>query len=233
MSEQGPVRAAPWAREMSASQLLQCEAVLRLLESDDHAPTTVRDAEHAARAHLADSLVALDLEALSGVRSVSDIGSGAGFPGIAIAIALPLVEVSLVESQRRKCDFLKRVCAAGGVENGRVVCTRVEEWSAGSARSDAVLARALAPQTVVLEYAAPLLRIGGALVDWRGRRDSVAEAAGDRAAAQLGLERVEVRRVMPFADATDRHLHVFVKAQETPARFPRRPGIARKRPLGA
>jgi 16S rRNA (guanine527-N7)-methyltransferase len=113
------------------------------------------------------------------------------------------------------------------------VCARAEEWSAGVARSDAVLARALAPQTVVLEYAAPLLRMGGALVDWRGRRDPSAEEAADRAASVLGLRRVETRRVTPFEQATDHHLHVFAKVEETPARFPRRPGIARKRPLGA
>ena len=112
------------------------------------------------------------------------------------------------------------------------MCARAEEWSAGIGCNDAVLARALAPQTVVLEYAAPLLRMGGALVDWRGRRDPSAEEAADRAASGLGLSRVETRRVMPFEQATDRHLHVFVKVAETPARFPRRPGIARKRPLG-
>ncbi len=233
MSEHGPAQRAPWARGLSASQLSQFDAVLQVLESDEHAPTTVRDAEGAARAHLADSLVALDLGVVSGSRIIADIGSGAGFPGLAIAIALPGVEVSLVESQRRKCEFLERMCAAAQVENARVVCTRVEDWSAGAARSDVVLARALAPQPVVLEYAAPLLRMAGALVDWRGRRDPLAEDAADRAASLLGLRRVEIRHVTPFEQATDRHLHVFTKVQETPARFPRRAGIARKRPLGA
>jgi len=95
------------------------------------------------------------------------------------------------------------------------------------------VARALAPQTVVLEYAAPLLRNGGALVDWRGRRSAEAEAQADRAATVLGLRRQEIRRVAPFEGATDHHLHVFTKVHETPPRFPRRAGIARKRPLGA
>jgi 16S rRNA (guanine527-N7)-methyltransferase len=98
--------------------------------------------------------------------------------------------------------------------------------------SDVVTSRALAPQPVVLEYAAPLLRLGGTLVDWRGRRDPPGERAAERAAAVLGLRRVNVREVRPFARATDRHLHVFEKVSETPARFPRRTGVARKRPLG-
>jgi 16S rRNA (guanine527-N7)-methyltransferase len=213
--------------------MAQFDAVLGLLEADEHAPTSVRDAEEATRSHIADSLVALDLDVVSGARRIADLGSGVGFPGLAIAIALPQAEVSLVESQRRKCEFLERMCAAGEVENARVVCARAEEWSAGVACCDAVIARALAPQAVVLEYAAPLLRIGGALVDWRGRRDPAAEGVADRAASMLGLSRVETRRVTPFVQATDRHLHVFLKVEETPARFPRRPGIARKRPLGA
>jgi 16S rRNA (guanine527-N7)-methyltransferase len=233
MSEQGPSRPAPWVRDLSPSQLAQVEAVLSLLETDEHAPTSVRDTDEATRSHIADSLVALGLDVVSGARRIADLGSGAGFPGLALAIALPDVEVRLVESQRRKCEFLERMCAVAAIENASVVRARAEEWSAGIGRNDVVLARALAPQTVVLEYAAPLLRTGGALVDWRGRRDPAAESAADRAASLLGLSRVETRRVTPFVQATDRHLHVFVKVEETPARFPRRPGIARKRPLGA
>ena len=141
--------------------------------------------------------------------------------------------MSLIESQRRKCEFLERLCAASTIENAQVVCSRAEEWREGALCCDVVVARALAPQTVVLEYAAPLLRTGGTLIDWRGRREKAAEEEADRAAALLGLHREEVRRVIPFAGANDHHLHVFVKTLETPARFPRRAGVARKRPLGA
>ena len=102
----------------------------------------------------------------------------------------------------------------------------------GRLANDVVLARALAPQPVVLEYAAPLLRLGGALVDWRARRDGHEEQAAATAARELGLELGEIRRVRPFAEATDRHLHVWVKTGATPERFPRRAGMARKRPLG-
>jgi len=119
------------------------------------------------------------------------------------------------------------------VKNARVVCERAEEWTAGMVGNDAVVARAVASQPVVLEYAAPLLRVGGALVDWRGRRAPEEERAADAAAAELGMRRAEVRRVRPFEDALERHLHVFEKIAATPSRFPRRPGVARKRPLGA
>jgi 16S rRNA (guanine527-N7)-methyltransferase len=111
------------------------------------------------------------------------------------------------------------------------VPARAEEWGDGSSHHDLVVARALAAQPVVLEYAAPLLKVGGALVDWRGKRMPEEEDLADRAAEALGLRRTEVRRVVPFAGARDHHLHVFVKVEETPARFPRRAGVARKRPL--
>jgi 16S rRNA (guanine527-N7)-methyltransferase len=84
----------------------------------------------------------------------------------------------------------------------------------------------------VAEYAAPLLRLGGVLVDWRGRRDEQGERAALAAARELGLERREIRRVYPFPAAQERHLHVYLKVAATPPRFPRRPGAALKRPLG-
>jgi 16S rRNA (guanine527-N7)-methyltransferase len=217
---------------LTVGQHGQLTAVLTLLEADTYAPTAVRAPEQALRAHLADSLVALEVDAVASARRVADLGSGAGFPGLALAIALPAAEVSLIESQRRKCEFLERICAAAVIENARAVWVRAEEWRDGLSRNDVVVARALAAQAVVLEYAAPLLRMGGTLVDWRGRRDPAAEETSELAAAALGLRRQEVRKVFPFAEATDRHLHVFVKEGETPARFPRRIGVARKRPLG-
>ena len=72
----------------------------------------------------------------------------------------------------------------------------------------------------------------GTLVDWRGARVAKEETKADHAAVLLGLRRLEIRAVTPFAGATNLHLHVFVKDDATPARFPRRAGIARKRPLG-
>lgn len=221
------------ARGLSEDQLSRLDSVLRMIEADEHAPTAIRARDQAARAHVADSLVALELEALGTARQIADLGSGVGFPGIALAVALSEAEVSLVESQRRRCSFLEAVCSTAGIENARVVCARAEEWRDGYCRNDVVVARALAPQPVVLEYAAPLLRLGGALVDWRGRRDPLAEEAAERAATTLGLRRREIRKVVPFAGAVDRHLHVFSKVEQTPERFPRRAGIARKRPLGA
>jgi 16S rRNA (guanine527-N7)-methyltransferase len=221
------------AYALDAGQIEQLAAILRELETDDRAPTSVRDPREAVDAHLADSLVGLDFEEIRSASTIADLGSGAGFPGAVLAVALPHARVSLVESQRRKCEFVQALCVNAGIANAQVVCARVEDWEQGAAASDAVVARALAAQPVVLEYAAPLLKVGGALVDWRGRRNEAEEAAAAIAAQALGLRLRVIRRVQPFADARDRHVHVFVKCEQTPARFPRRAGIARKRPLGA
>jgi len=219
--------------ELDARQGDQLTALLDELVGDGRAPTNVHDRQRALEVHLADSLVALELPELRRARSLADLGSGVGMPGAALAVALPECDVRLVESQARRCEFLEGLVRAATLANARVVCARAEEWPEGLGAHKALCARALAPQPVVLEYAAPLLRLGGVLVDWRGRRDREQERAAGRAAERLGLELSQVHAVHPYPQARDLHLHVFVKSSETPPGFPRRAGIARKRPLGA
>lgn len=218
---------------LTADAVRSLAGVLAALESDPHAPTTVRASREAADAHVADSLVALDLEPVRAARAVADLGSGAGFPGFALAAALPSARVTLVESARRKCEFLRRTADAAGLGAVEVVHARAEEWREGLGDCDLVTARALAALPVLAEYAAPLLAPGGTLVAWKGRRDPQEEADGAAAAVELGLEPVEVRAVRPWPAARDRHLHVMRKVAPTPERFPRRAGMAAKRPLCA
>jgi 16S rRNA (guanine527-N7)-methyltransferase len=206
-------------------------ALLETLSDDPEAPTTLRVPGEVVDAHVADSLVALELPIVGIAREIADLGSGAGFPGLALAAALPGTRVRLVESAARKCAFLERAAARAGIANAEVVRARAEAWEEGREACDVVTARALAPLSVLVEYAAPLLRNEGALVAWKGRRDEREEADGAYAAGQLGLEPVEVRHVRPFAAARDRHLHVLRKVAPTPPGFPRRPGMAVKRPL--
>jgi 16S rRNA (guanine527-N7)-methyltransferase len=218
---------------LGKAETARLAVLLRVLQEQEHAPTAVRTPERALDVHVADSLAALELKQVRVAARIADIGAGAGLPGVVLAAPLPSAEVWLVESHARKCAFIEDLVAQMGLTNAHVVCARAEEWRAGLAANDVVVARALGPHALVLEYAAPLLRIGGALVDWRGRRSAEDEHRAVVAARELGLERVEIRRVEPYAGARDHHLHVFVKREETPERFPRRAGMARKRPLGA
>lgn len=220
------------AHGLGASQRAQLEALGRILAEDETAPTSVRAPLAVVDRHLADSLAALELPELLTPSRLADLGSGAGLPGLALAIAWPRARVALVESAGRKAAFLRRTVARIGLGNVEVAGVRVEDWAQGQAVHDLVTARALAAPAVVLEYAAPLLGGGGLLIDWRGRRDPGEEAEGLAAAAILGLERVAVHRSEPFADARDHYLHLYLKVRDTPERFPRRAGMARKRPLG-
>ncbi len=204
---------------------------LRVLEEDATAPTTVRDPDAAVDVHVADSLVALDVLAVREAGAIADLGAGAGVPGIVLAAALPDARVFVVESVGRKCAFMGRAVEATGLENVDVVCARAEEWEDGIGTCDVVTVRAVAPLSVLCEYAAPLMRVGGVFLAWKGARDPAEEAGGAAAAAELGLEVGEVRRVDPFAGAEHRHLHLYSKVRETPPRYPRRAGMARKRPI--
>ncbi|MGN6189092.1 MAG: 16S rRNA (guanine(527)-N(7))-methyltransferase RsmG [Conexibacter sp.] len=213
--------------------VVQLAALLAELAGDPHAPTTVREPERAVYTHLADSLVALEVPDVRAATAIADLGAGAGFPGLPLAIALPTASVTLVESIARKCAFIRAAADAAGLTNVDVVAERAEAWRAGAGTCDLVTARALAPLAVLAEYAAPLLRKGGALVAWKGRRDAGEERDAAAAAIELGLEVEEIRPVHPYRGAEHRHLHVLRKVAPTPDRFPRRPGMARKRPLSA
>jgi 16S rRNA (guanine527-N7)-methyltransferase len=209
------------------------ERVLEALAGEPDPHTTV-DAVDAVDVHVADSLAGLAVPALRDAKAIADIGSGAGFPGLALAAALTHARVDLIEAAGRKAAVSERLAAAGGLANARAIVLRAEEWGAGEGRGayDAVTARAVAPLAVLVEYAAPLLRTGGVLVAWKGMRDPVEEAGGAAAAGQLGLRATEILPVTPYPGSRNRHLHVYSKAGETPAGYPRRPGMAAKRPLG-
>lgn len=209
------------------------EALLAALAREADPPTTLRSPQDVLDGHIADSLSGLEVAELAGADRIGDIGAGAGFPGLALAAALPGAHVDLIESTARKAALIERLAAAAGLANASALPLRAEEWAAsgGAEAYDAVTARAVAPIAVLAEYAAPLLRPGGALVAWKGSREPAEEAAGAAAAARLGLRPEKVLQVAPFERARDRHLHVYLKVEDTPPRFPRRVGVARKRPL--
>jgi 16S rRNA (guanine527-N7)-methyltransferase len=210
------------------------ERLLEALAAEPDPPTTVRAPREALDIHVADSLAGLEAPALRAAERIADLGAGAGFPGLVLAAALPGARVDLIESTRRKCEVIERLAEAAGLAGrGRAVPARAEEWARtqGASAYDAVTARALAPLSVICEYAAPLLRVGGTLVAWKGARQADEEASGARAAAQLGLGAPEVIAVTPYRGSRNRHLYVYSKVMETPERYPRRAGAAAKRPI--
>jgi 16S rRNA (guanine527-N7)-methyltransferase len=146
---------------------------------------------------------------------IIDVGSGGGSPGIPLAAALPDRQVVLLEARRRKCDFLREI--AGEFPNVSAVEGRAEEQEVD--RFGVAVAKALAKPPVAAEWCLPLVRPGGAVILWLG--PSADLGAVGRVAEQVGGSRPELRE--GFA--------VLRKVAPTPPGFPRRPGMARKRPL--
>ena len=198
------------------------------------------DPARARDIHIADSLSGLEVTDVARARRLADLGAGAGFPGLPLAIALPGTKIDLIEAAGRKTAVIDRLIQAAKVDNARSVNARAEEWAAvtpalggGREAYDAVTARALATLAVLVEYAAPLLRPDGVLVAWKGAVEEAEKQRGRGAAAELGMTLEEERRVEPFEGARDHHLWVFRKIAPTPDGYPRRPGMAAKRPWGA
>jgi 16S rRNA (guanine527-N7)-methyltransferase len=219
--------------QLKAEAEAKFAVLLRLLTSDPLAPTAIRDERAVVNDHLADSLVALECAPVRSAGEALDLGSGAGLPGLPLAIALPATDFTLLESSTRKCRFLERAIEACELPNAAAVHDRAETFEAGRERYDLVTVRAVATPAVNAEYAAPLLGIGGLLLLWRGQRDPDTETDLAAAAGQLGLGEPSIDRVEPYPGAKHRHLYALRKQSHTPPRFPRRPGIALKRPLGA
>ena len=185
--------------------------------------------------HVADSLSGLEVPQVRAANWLADVGAGAGFPGVVLAVALPRARVDMIESTSRKCAVIDRLTQAAGLDNEivRAIPMRAEERAAWGGREsyDVVTARAVGPLPVLVEYAAPLLAPDGVLVAWKGTRDPDEEARGAKASAEVGLEPEAVVEVHPWPGARDRNLVVYRKVADTPERFPRRPGMAAKRPL--
>ncbi len=208
--------------------------LLELLEVDEHASTTVKSRTAAIDTHIADSLAALNVEELQQAKTVVDIGSGAGFPGLPLAIACGKSKYELLEASARKLNFARRLLDRLDLENVGLLAERAELWakSGGACMYQIALSRALADLPTVLEYSAPLLEHRGISVAWKGRRNKDEEIQALRAAEALGMELMDVLAVDPYPGSRNRHLHIYRKVRSTPERYPRRAGMAKKYPLG-
>ena len=208
--------------------------VLVLLAEERASVSSVTEPNRAWDIHVLDSLSGLVFPQLAQAERVADLGAGAGFPGLSLAVAVPGMQVDLVESVGRKCDFMRRAIVATGITNARVACARSEELARGEGREayDAVTCRAVGRLLEAAELASPLLRDGGVLVVWKGHRREEEEAELRAASDQVAMSLEEMQTVEPFEGSGRRHLYLARKSGPTPERLPRRPGLARKRPLG-
>ncbi|MBI3521652.1 MAG: 16S rRNA (guanine(527)-N(7))-methyltransferase RsmG [Chloroflexi bacterium] len=197
--------------------------------------TAITKPDDIARKHFLDSFTALAARAWTGRERVVDIGSGAGFPGLALRIAMPTLKVTAVESVGKKSRFLEQISDLLGLSDVTVRNGRAEELAHDHAYRgsfDVGTARAVGSLAACAEYLLPLLRLGGDAIVWKGRIDAELAAAQSAVAACGG----EITGVVPTASLgvgellPGRQLVVMRKTRATPERYPRGAAEARKRP---
>lgn len=176
----------------------------------------------------------LDFPEMIASNGVLDIGSGAGFPGLPLAIARPRKEFSLLEANRRKCEFIRQMVSRLALGNVNVINARAEDLARTEAREsfDLALARAVASMPAVLEYSLPLVAVGGSAVLQRGRREEGDASLAASVAGSLGGQLDRIEPVRPYIEAENLNVWIFKKTDATPVKYPRRAGIPGKRPLG-
>jgi 16S rRNA (guanine527-N7)-methyltransferase len=196
--------------------------------------TAIRDPAGIERRHFLDSLTLLSLPPVAAAQAIVDIGAGAGFPSLVLAVALPATRVTAVESVRKKCEFMEQAAERLQLGNFSVVWGRAEDVAHTQMREsfDVATARALASWPVILEYGLPMVRLGGSVVAMKGAMSDLERTAGEEAAGILGGRVAAVERVHPFPGAANRWLYLVEKLRPTPGRYPRKAGVPGRRPLG-
>jgi 16S rRNA (guanine527-N7)-methyltransferase len=225
-----------WPAGVAEPEASQLEALARFLSdvldgSTRVNLTSVSDPAEAWVVHVVDSVSVVPEVDAAPPGQLVDVGSGAGFPGVPLAVVTGR-RTTLAESRRKKAEFLRRHAETLPGARIRVVGERSEELARAEPESFSVVtSRAVAALPVVLELSQPLLRRGGRVVAMKGGMDPEEAAAGLRAGRILGLEQVTDRTYdLPGKDA-ERRVIVYEKRGESEVSLPRRPGMAKKRPL--
>jgi 16S rRNA (guanine527-N7)-methyltransferase len=198
--------------------------------------TSLRDPEAIRKRHFAESLALLAAIDQSGALAspTIDIGSGAGLPGIPMAIMRPALRFTLLEATGKKAVFLRLAVRKLGLSGVTVVQGRAEDVARDAAHRDAyglAVARTVAPLRVLVELALPFVRTGGYLAAQKGSGAEREVGEAGHAIEECGGENAIITRIAAPGATHQPALVLIRKATATPDRYPRRPGIPKKRPL--
>ena len=197
--------------------------------------TAVRDAEGTRVKHFLDSLTCAQVLGDMNGKSLIDIGTGAGFPGIPLRILYPQMRLTLVDSVGKKADFCELVCHTLHLKGTKVLRSRAEELGLSKdhrERYDAATARAVAILPVLCEYLLPLVKVGGQMLSQKGESAPEEVMNAEEAIRVLGGGRAEIHPVTLPEIEGSRYLVSIPKKRPTPCGYPRRTGLPAKKPIG-
>ena len=196
--------------------------------------TALTAPEDVAVKHIIDSLTAYDAALFDGARTLIDVGTGAGLPGIPLAVYVPHLTVTLLDALNKRVRFLTEVTAAMGLQNVRCIHARAEEAARTAehrAAYDIAVSRAVARLPILIEYTLSFVRVGGTLLALKGRAYAEEQKEARRAAEVLGGGRITARPVhLPGLDDV-RAILTVTKERQTPAAYPRGGGAPTRRPI--
>lgn len=193
--------------------------------------TAITDPEEIRIKHFEDSLTILQTIQLTN-QSIIDVGAGAGFPGIPLKISCPEIKLTLLEATKKKVEFLKHIVSTLNLQDVEIIWGRAEEVAINRREIfDLALSRAVAKLNVLCEYCLPFAKIGGIFVAYKEEKIETEIEEAKTAIKTLGGKLKEIKKVkLPNSDIV-RSLIIIEKLSPTPPQYPRRAGMAKKRPL--
>lgn len=197
--------------------------------------TAVRDRDEALQKHIADSLSCDFMEEYEAAENVIDIGTGAGFPGVPLAIVSPDKKFTLVDSLNKRLRIIDELTCELGIKNVTTVHGRAEDVGKSKEHReqyDICVSRAVASLDVLCEWCLPLVKKGGYFVAYKGENVSRETEDAANAIKLLGGKIAEIRKVQTEEESISGHVLVMIKkVKNTPSKYPRQAGQARKNPL--
>lgn len=196
--------------------------------------TAIKDRDEFIVKHYVDSIVCTPLSEYKEAKTIIDVGTGAGFPGVPLAIMSPQKEFLLLDSLNKRLKIVDELCMETGVCNVKTVHSRAEDLAAKKdyrESFDLCVSRAVANLAVLAEYCLPFVKVGGYLLAYKGADAEAETTAAKKAISLLGGEVVRMEKINSNPSFDEHHIIVIKKKKTTPAKYPRKAGIPTKEPI--